>query len=58
MTEAFSRLNEYDTIIVWVFEKNERAISFYHKLGFEFDGSKKDWNLGTPVSIVRMVKKR
>ena len=58
MNEAFSRLSEYNTIFVWVFEKNERAISFYHKYGFEFDGCKKEWRLGTPVSIVRMVKKR
>ena len=58
MNEAFSRLSEYNTIFVWVFEKNERAIRFYHKCGFEFDGCKKEWNLGTPVSIVRMIKKR
>ena len=57
MNEAISRLKEYNTILVWVLEKNERAIRFYHKLGFEFDGCKKEWNLGTPVSIVRMVKK-
>jgi ribosomal protein S18 acetylase RimI-like enzyme len=56
MNEAFSRLSEYNTVFVWVFEKNERAIRFYHKYGFEFDGCKKQWNLGTPVSIVRMIK--
>jgi ribosomal protein S18 acetylase RimI-like enzyme len=58
MNEAFSRLSEYNTVFVWVFEKNERAISFYHKYGFEFDGAKKEWTLGTPVSIVRMVMKK
>ena len=58
MNEAFSRLKEYNTICVWVLEKNERAIRFYHRYGFEFDGCKKEWNLGTPVSIVRMIKKR
>ena len=58
MNEAFSRLSEYKTIFVWVFEKNERAIRFYHRYGFEFDGCKKQWHLGTPVSIVRMIKKR
>ena len=58
MNEACSRLSEYNTIFLWVFEKNERAIRFYHKLGFEFDGSKKEWNLGTPVTIVRMVRSR
>ena len=58
MNEAFSRLGEYHTIFVWVLEKNERAIRFYHRYGFEVDGCKKQWNLGTPVSIVRMIKKR
>ena len=33
-------------VFVWVFEKNERAINFYHKYGFEFDGCKKEWTLG------------
>ena len=58
MNEALSRLSEYNTFFVWVLEKNERAIEFYHKFGFEFDGCKKEWTLGTPVSIVRMVMKR
>ena len=58
MNEALSRLSEYNTFYLWVFEKNERAIEFYHKFGFEFDGCKKEWTLGTPVSIVRMVMKR
>ena len=58
MNEALSRLSKYNTFFVWVFEKNERAINFYHKYGFEFDGCKKEWTLGNPVSIVRMVMKR
>ena len=58
MNEAISRLIEYNTVFVWVLEKNDRAIRFYRRYGFEFDGCKKEWNLGTPVSIVRMIKKR
>ena len=58
MNEACSRLGECDTIFVWVLEKNKRAINFYHKYGFEFDGAKREWTLGQPVSLVRMVKKR
>ena len=58
MNEAVSRLSGYNTIFVWVFEKNERAINFYRKYGFEFDGCKKQWNLGAPVTIVRMTMKR
>ncbi len=57
LNEAISRLGEYNTVFVWVLEKNERAISFYHRYGFEFDGCKKEWTLGTPVSIVRMIKR-
>ena len=59
MNEAISRLGECDTIFVWVFEENARAIRFYHRYGFEFDGAKKQWTLGgIPISIVRMIKKR
>ena len=58
MNEAISRLSEYKTIFVWVLEKNERAINFYNKYGFEFDGRKKEWNLGGSVTIVRMVMNR
>ena len=58
MNEAISRLKGHHTIFLWVLEKNERAISFYRKYGFEFDGSKKEWKLGTPVSIVRMIMKK
>ena len=58
MNQAFSRLAEYNAVCVWVLEKNGRAIRFYRKLGFEFDGCKKEWTLGTPVTIVRMIKKR
>ena len=58
MNEAVSRLSEYNTIFVWVLEQNERAIRFYHRYGFEFDGCKKQLNLGTPVSAVRMMMRR
>ena len=58
MNEAVSRLSEYNTIFVWVLEQNERAIRFYHRYGFEFDGCKKQLNLGTSVPAVRMILKR
>ena len=58
MNEAVSRLGDVDTIVVWVLEKNERAIRFYHRCGFEFDGAKKELKLGTPVTAVRMIMKR
>ena len=58
MNEAVSRLSEYNTIFVWVLEQNERAFRFYHRYGFEFDGCKKQLNLGTPVPAVRMIMKK
>ncbi len=58
MNEAFARLSEYDTILVWVLEKNERAIRFYQRYGFECDGCRQQWNLGAPGAIVRMFKRR
>ena len=58
MNEAISRLGNCKTIFVWVLEKNERAINFYHKYGFEFDGAKREWNLAGPVTLVRMIMKR
>ena len=33
MNEAISRLGKPNTLFLWVFEKNERAINFYHKYG-------------------------
>ncbi len=51
MNEALSRLSEYNTFFVWVLEKNERAIEFYHKYGFEFDGCKKNGKIIYTISI-------
>ena len=36
----------------------EMLMNVENKYGFEFDGCKKEWTLGTPVTIVRMVMKR
>lgn len=32
--------SEYDSIILWVFEKNTRARAFYEKHGFELTDNK------------------
>ena len=34
-------INEYDANNLWALEKNERAISFYIKHGFNLTGEKK-----------------
>ena len=42
-------------IIIWVLEGNHRAIKFYGKYGFRFDGTKKQIKLGTVNTEIRMV---
>ena len=58
MKEALSRLDAYSLVAVWVLKDNERAISFYKKCGFEFDGKEQTIELGKPVVEVRMVFKQ
>ena len=45
-------------IAVWVLKDNARAIRFYEKCGFRFDGTEKEIYLGTPVIEARMIMKR
>ena len=48
-------LNKYSQTAVWVLTGNERALRFYKRCGFEFDGQKKEIELGTPVTGERMI---
>ena len=45
-------------IVVWVFKGNERAIHFYERYGFRFDGTEKEILLGTPNTELRMLYSR
>ena len=55
MKKALDALSEYPQTAVWVLAGNERAIRFYKRCGFEFDGQKKRIELGTPVTEERMI---
>ena len=55
MNAAVDRLAEYDRIVVRVLEGNERAIGFYERYGFRFDGMKEKVVLGTEKTVLRMV---
>ena len=55
MNEVVERLGEYDRIVVRVLEGNERAIRFYEKYGFRFDGAKETVVLGSEKTVLRMV---
>ena len=55
MQAAFAALDGYQEIILWVLEDNKRAIAFYEKMGFVFDGEEKDIDLGKSVKEKRMI---
>lgn len=52
--EALMKLKEYDWIVLWVLKENQKAISFYQRLGFSLDGVEQEIMLGTPNMEVRM----
>ncbi len=58
MNAAFEKLSAYRNIAVWVLKGNERAISFYEKYGFRFDGTEQEIMLGTPNTELRMIYTR
>ena len=55
MHAALEKLSEYRKIAVWVLEGNHRAIRFYERCGFQFDGTRKQIKLGTENTEIRMV---
>ena len=58
MRAALDQLDGYPQVAVWVLKDNARAIAFYRKCGFAFDGTEQTITLGTPVSEVRMILTR
>ncbi len=55
MKSACERLKDYPKTALWVLEGNERAIRFYERFGFRFDGCEQEINLGTPKVELRMI---
>ena len=55
MNAAFEKLAAYKKISVWVLKDNERAIKFYEKYGFRFDGTEQEVKLGTSNTELRMI---
>ena len=58
MNACFEKLSEYPAIAVWVLEGNDRAIRFYERYGFRFDGASAEITLGTPITELRLVFRR
>ena len=57
MHAAFAALDHFSEIYLWVLKDNKRAIAFYQKMGFTFDGQEKILELGKPIIEIRMVFK-
>ncbi len=55
MDAAFEKLADYKRIAVWVLKGNDKAIRFYERYGFRFDGTESEIELGTPNTEIRMV---
>ena len=55
MHAAFVALDQFSEIYLWVLKENKRAIAFYQKMGFTFDGQEKILDLGKPVKELRMM---
>ncbi len=55
MNAALQSMADFDKVVVWVLEGNERAIRFYEGFGFRFDGASQVLDLGGEVTDLRMV---
>ena len=55
MKAALTALDNFSEIFLWVLNDNKRAIAFYQKMGFTFDGQEKMLELGKPIKKKRMV---
>ena len=55
MHAAFVALDQFPEIYLWVLKDNKRAIAFYQKMGFTFDGQEQILKLGKPVKELRMM---
>lgn len=58
MNATMEKLSDYDRVALWVLRGNERAIRFYEKYGFCFDGTEQEILLGTPRTETRMIYKK
>ena len=54
MDAALEELDSSQTAL-WVLKGNERAMRFYKKCGFRFDGAENELVLETPVTALRMI---
>ncbi|MBQ8815255.1 MAG: GNAT family N-acetyltransferase [Lachnospiraceae bacterium] len=58
MNAAMEQIREYSKVNLWVLQGNERAIRFYERYGFRFDGTSAEIMMGRQNTKLRMVYER
>ena len=58
MNAAIEKLTDYKRIAVWVLKGNDRAINFYKRYGFRFDGTERKTKPDFKNSKLRMIFER
>ena len=58
MSKALEELKDYRQVAVWVLAENARAIRFYQRCGYRFDGRRQNIPLGKPIAEARMILRR
>lgn len=58
MDAAMEKLNDFDSIIIWVLKGNDRAFGFYEHYGFRFEGIEAPIMIGTPNTELQLVYRR
>lgn len=58
MNAALDKLSNYKKVALWVLKGNDKAIRFYERYGFRFDGTEAEIMLGTPNTELRMIYER
>lgn len=54
LQEALVLLKDYPHIAIWVLKENERAIAFYKRNGFQFDGHQGMTQIGAAAARMRL----
>lgn len=58
MNAAFEKLSAHSKIALWVLKGSQRAIKFYERYRFCFDGTEQKVKLGTQNTELRMIFER
>ena len=58
MSAAMDQLTNYSIVALWVLKDNQKAIPFYLRYGFRFDGEQKQLLIGDIVHEQRMIFSR